>query len=1292
MGRPERPLDPEAGPVQRFAHDLRELRKTAGTPAYRIMSESAGFSATTLSEAARGERLPSLAVVQGYVRACGADPAGWERRWKEAESAAATRADTEDAVPPYRGLARFEGDDHALFFGRDRLAEELLELVRGHRFAVLFGASGSGKSSLLRAGLLPRLREETARQDCPAALRVFTPGARPAATHRHLLAPRRGEPESWVVVDQFEEVFTLCRSRAERTRFLDLLLAAREPDSRLRVLIAVRADFYARCAEHRGLATVLSGASLLVGPMTADELRETVVRPAQAAGLLVERELTARIVEEVLGEPGALPMLSHALLETWRRRKGRLLTVAAYETVGGVRGAIAASAEEAYGRLDAAQARAARQLLLRMVEPGRVTVDTRRPLTRAELDEWADPAVRAVVEHLAEARLLTVDEDGVQLAHEALITSWPRLRGWIEEDRDRLRRRRQVAEAARVWLEHDRDPGALWRGARLDAAQELLTGDAGLTAQEQAFLREALEVREAERRAAAHATRRARVLTVALSGVLAVASVVGLVAWQQHTDNQRQRTDTAARRVAAVADAMRTTDPRTAQLLGVAAWRISPLPESRRALLGALAQPELDTFTDPAVGEGHRRFLVDSGRTLLSTDGRTWHSWDVAAHRDTGSGRLPRGRVVAVGPDARVLALAGGAGIRLWDRADGHWRGAAHPGASGVTVTGRGGYVLRGAGDGRVGVISAVDGTTLFETRSDGTAGVTASADGRLVAVCPSGRAPRVWDTARRRPVPGPWERAGGDCRTLVLGDDRLALLSSKGVRIWETSTGDELAEVDHPGARYAAFSRAEDGAFLATADGEEIRVWRLSAPGSPAFRHPLNNQQLYGGLAWDPYRPVLRYLEGSTVHSLDLAGAVTSAWRERPVDGLLLSPDGRMLATAQRFGTTYRFQLRDTRDELPPIPLPPPPLPVARDPERPVPAHRTLPVMAFSPDGTSFAYGVSAPGRQTSPQHLTVWDMERLRVRSTLDPATSGSGAAVVGMALGPDGRTLYTTRRLGSGAFVNEAWDTERRRRTAVLTGLASGHLAVHPDGRLLVGDNRLVRPPATATTERDLVQGDRIGALAFGPDGSRLAAGDRTGRVALWDGALGHRTGVLRNIFPAPIGATPEAVSALAVSPDGQTLAVAGTAGTLQLWDTATQQPLGSPLPTSGEELRTLAFSPDSGTLYAGSAHVPLQRYTIDPSWAVLRVCARAGAGTDEARPAGAGLDEARWRTYVPDAPYRRICDRSDPVPEPDADPTASSGGLAVSAVTRSSSVPNRRSKASELVGGSASGRRT
>ncbi|MFI1484091.1 hypothetical protein [Streptomyces sp. NPDC020747] len=1250
VGRPERPVDREAGPVQRLAHELRELRGAAGGPSYRTMAEAAEFSAATLSKAAAGERLPSLAVLQAYVRACGGDPGEWEARWKEAEAEAAGAARTdEDAQPPYRGLARFEPGDRELFFGRDRLIAELSELVCGNRFAVVFGASGSGKSSLLRAGLIPRLREEAASLGSPAVLRVFTPGARPAETYGHLLAPAEGEPESWVVVDQFEEVFTLCRDRAERTRFIDLLLTARDPGSRLNVLIAVRADFYARCAEHRELAQALCGAGMLVGPMSADELRDVVVKPAQAAGLIVERELTARIVEEVLDEPGGLPMLSHALLETWRRRRSRMLSLAAYEAAGGVRGAIAATAEEAHRQLSEAQALAARQVLLRMIEPGQGTPDTRRPLTRAELDEWPDPSVPVVLEGLTRARLLTVDDDGVHLAHEALITCWPRLRGWIEEDRERLRHHRRLTEAARVWLEHDRDPGALYRGARLLRAEELFPehdGDLALTASERGFLAAAFETREAERRAAARTARRARTLVSTLGAVLAVALVAGLVAWQQHDDNQRRSTDDAARRVAEVADALRTTDPRTAQLLGVAAWRVSELPETRRALLGALAQPETDSFTDRAPGNSPVRFLTDSGRTLLSVDGRTWRTWDVAAHRRIASGRLPAGRVAAASPDGRLIAIYGKDTrsdgdeglIRLWDTVSGRWTDAAPKAAVAAVDFGADArtYLESDTDDDRVRLRSVKDGRLLFETAAPSPADVAPSPDGRLAAVCPTGHAPQVWDIARHRTLSGAWEKAGALCHdddrsTVVFsGGSRFAAVSDSGVHVWDTASGRQVAEFDATGVASAAFSK--DGAFLATADGGEIKVWRLADTGAPVFRHALNNQVLYRGLTWDPDRPLLRYLEGGTVHTLDLGPAVTSAWTGRPLDKVLLSPDGRTLATAERTGGMYRVQLRETGDGRVTRTLPAPPLPDSGDPADAVEPSDTLPLMAFSPDGTTLAYGISAPGRDTTTQPVRIWDLDRGREHTALDLATPSSPGAVITLALGPDGHTLYAVRAPVLGRLSDETWDTGRHRRTGVFSATDGNHLAVRPDGRLLVGDNRTVRLPSGMLDAPDLVQGEGIGALAFALDGSRLAAGDETGRVTLWDAAVRHRAGVLRNVFPAPLGDYPEAVSALALSPDGRTLAVGGDAGTLQLWDTATRQPLGGPLTTPGGSIDSLAFSADSSTLHAAGVHVPFQSYAVDPTRAVSRICARTR---------GADLTRAQWHTYIPDAAYRRVC---------------------------------------------------
>jgi WD40 repeat protein len=192
-------------------------------------------------------------------------------------------------------------------------------------------------------------------------------------------------------------------------------------------------------------------------------------------------------------------------------------------------------------------------------------------------------------------------------------------------------------------------------------------------------------------------------------------------------------------------------------------------------------------------------------------------------------------------------------------------------------------------------------------------------------------------------------------------------------------------------------------------------------------------------------------------------------------------------------------------------------------------------------------------------------------------------------------------------------------------VLAGLASTHLTLRADGRLLVGDNHAARLPAGPSTTVHLVDGEQIAALAFAADGSRLAASDLTGGVALWDGDLRHRAGVLPNAFPSSPADSPETVSTLALSPDGRTLAVGGDQGTLQLWDTQTRQPLGAPLRTPGDAIGSLAFAADNRTLYAAGAHVALQRYAIDPAQAVRQVCARAGVG----------LTRAQWKTYAPEA---------------------------------------------------------
>ena len=503
--------------------------------------------------------------------------------------------------------------------------------------------------------------------------------------------------------------------------------------------------------------------------------------------------------------------------------------------------------------------------------------------------------------------------------------------------------------------------------------------------------------------------------------------------------------------------------------------------------------------------------------------------------------------------------------------------------------------------------------------------------------------------------VRGAWERARGVCgadSALEFGaDGRFAVIAEGRAQVWDVRTGGRSAEIRDPGVLYASFSR--DGEFLATfGSAGEIRVWRLSAPVTPVLRHPLNNQNLHGRLAWDPGSPALRYLEGSTAHTLDLTATVTAVWRDRPMDGVLLSPDGRVFATAERTGTGFAFELRTTDDGrlVRTLPSPPPPQPVpaaashghhaphaphGKAPAPPLAPGDVVPQMAFSPDGSRFVYGVTAPGKRAAPQRFTVWDLTRDREQTALDLATTESATAVTALALTPDGRTLFTARTPAAGELSSEHWDVADRRRTNVVTGpgLAGTRFQLAPNTEIIVGDNRVARRSTRQSAALDLVQGDHISALAFSPDGSRVAAGDRTGRVALWDGDLRRRAGVLRNVFPAPLGDTPEAVSALALSPDGHTLAVGGDAGTIQLWDTTTQQPLGGPLPTPGEPIDSLAFSPDNTTLYAGGGHVPLHRHTVDPTPVIGHVCARAG---------NENLTRSEWDTYVPDAPYRRVCD--------------------------------------------------
>ncbi|WP_140158072.1 helix-turn-helix domain-containing protein [Micromonospora sp. NBS 11-29] len=484
-----------------FAGALTAQREQAGLTVRQVAAlVGVRGSVSTIGDWFSGRGLPSLSsqpLLLRVLEVCEVKPdavEAWLAAWRRVRRRLVAPDSTEE---PYRGLASFEAVDARWFFGRDRLTARLsreVEALRadGGGVLLLVGASGSGKSSLLRAGLVASLQPpptDEAPPDCgvpPAespfawAVEVMTPGADPLtelAQRASTVAAASGP--ALLVVDQAEELFTLTAEHVDAfVRGLERLCAA---PGRVVVVVALRADFYAQALRHPLLLRAAQSRQLTVGPMTRDELHSVIVGPAQRAGVEVEPGLVEVLLADVAGlggddaaETAALPLLSHALAATWRHDEGRRMTHAAYRNVGGVRGAVAATASAVYDTLDPSRQQVARRLLTALVHLGEDTVDTRRVVpTAALLAEFgADAdAAEAVLELFVQHRLVTAEADTVQLSHEALLSAWPRLRCWLRADRAGLLIRQQLTTAAAIWQTDGHDPNALYRGTRLAAAQ-----------------------------------------------------------------------------------------------------------------------------------------------------------------------------------------------------------------------------------------------------------------------------------------------------------------------------------------------------------------------------------------------------------------------------------------------------------------------------------------------------------------------------------------------------------------------------------------------------------------------------------------------------------------------------------------------------------------------------------------------------------------------------------------------------------------------------------------------------
>ena len=1156
---------------------------------------------------------------------------------------------------PYKGLRAFDEADARDFHGREAVVDRLVALVHERRFVVVVGPSGSGKSSLVRAGLVPRLRAER------RLVAMAVPGARPveeiaealvqvaveqpvglteclldagslAGAIARLLPDDAGELV--LVLDQFEELWTLA-DPAVRDRLLDALVAASAAaDSRLRIVATVRADFYDRPLSHPSIGALVEGGSFSLAPLGPAEMERAMSAPAARLGVRLEPALAAELVADVSAQPAGLPLLQYALTELFDHRDGGTMTMAAYEAIGGLAGALTSRAEAIHEGLGDTDRAAVRRLFARLVAPGEGTEDTRRRARRSELA--GVPAT--VIDAYGAARLLTFDVDPfdreptVEVAHEALIRHWPRLRAWLDEDRDGLRVQRHLTDTAAGWDGRGRDAAELYRGARLAAANEWAERhDDELAPTERAF------VHESRRRA--RRSRRLAEAAVGALGVLVIAALVaaGLAVVQRRRADRnavdaaanaaqaRQKADEAAssaqdaktaqessdlRRLAFQAQTVAPQQPQLGLLLAVEAQRRAPGVDSDGALLATLDNLRLvnryvslgERATAPGdVSGDHRLMAVQDGVEVILLDGTTLAPTGVRVP-------LAENGTVRLSPDGRELATGTAGGlVRRWDTATGKETAppiTVAPGRDvgfGVALA----YLRRGR-------LVAADGVTLrvyepgaaapdqrIQIPATSLGGLRNSDSGRYLAVTADFALTTtsrgyIYDDvdASLRVLP---EGAGADGIDEV---HRRLIGSTSQVATYALADLDTLQVIatHHSGSTESAYhwTMLPDGSWV----GQTIA--RVGFIRFDADLKPL--PMLVGAALAQPQVSA----DGRIVTSIGNGIGVIDTTGLGPLATTLpfsgqaaVSGDGTKLAIASDDGVRV---------------LDPGSGAVVAGPFSYAPGQAPFAQPALSTDGRLVAYLTSAPSR------LRVVDVATGAVLVDREVATY----PVAVPAFAPDddrialptfagvdvldGRTgqVLSTLRAPSGLPFLVRWD---------------------PSGRLLAssrgsGEPSVVSDAGSGATLYTVPDPSR---LEWSPDGARLAVTHLSGDLALLDADSGR---VLRS-YPGLV-----VLGSVAFTPDANRLLKASIDFTLQVIDLASGTVVGRSIALSrgAGNVPLPAFSPDRKTVYIGNTGTPVVAYDMDPASWPTKACVAAGRN----------LTRDEWRQYLGGlGDYRATC---------------------------------------------------
>ena len=960
---------------------------------------------------------------------------------------------------PYRGLLPYEQAHETVFYGRGRLIATLAGTLAQASLVMVTGASGAGKTSLLQAGLVPALARGLQVPGSSSWPRIaMTPGTRPLtelsdrlaqlddrdpAVIRKGLADAPGDAHLLIseivqagraarlvlVVDQFEEIFAATGEDGarERAAFIDAVCAAATRPAGPRgeppalVVIAVRGDYWDRCAAYPGLVRAMQHDQVVVGPMTDAELRQVITGPAEASGLTVEPDLVETILADLRsaaggdrGGPGVLPLLSQALMLTWERRDGAQLTRRGYEDAGnqaGIARAIEVTAETAYRGLTEDQQAIAREAFRRMTAMGPDRRPVRRAATSRELhsgrpkSEW--PEVDAVLEAFARGRLLVLDTDRAEIAHDVLLQAWPRLRGWLEEDETSMILYGQLAEDTTRWRSSGGDRALLYRGVQLTAtlqAARVWDADPGrypaLSTSEADFLR-----------ASGRALARGRWRRRALAGLLAVLVIAalagaGIAVKNARTSAAQQSTTNASQRLAAQSTALDAADPVTAALLAGAAWRLAPTAQARYSLLQSLAQPVRGVLTASSGVVTALAYSPDGTTLAAGYSGGAIRLWNLASHRPisaTSWGATPLALTFTGG--GKELEVADAAAVGTWNLTD-QTRIAARPFASpaqgnAVAFSPDGQTVATGGADGNVRLWDTATEQEIGPPMSSDAkpvAAVAFSPDGTLVAAGSADGNVQLWDTATEQEAGTALVAGAAEVDALAFSPDG-KLLATGGqdgaVRLWDVATGSQVGTTMATGDAVSALTFGTGGTTLASAESDgATELWNVTTQTQTGAALTVQGSAGVSALAFSPAADALATGNGngsiqlwnpagfhqpSAPLALGSVGVAAAAAGHTPA---AFSAGGGLLATSNGHGTVRVWNVTARR----PVGLP-------------MGSYHIVTGLALSPDGKTLA--VAGSGVQ-------LWQTATgQRIGTTLPPAGNGRYRAV---AFSPDGTMLAT------------------------------------------------------------------------------------------------------------------------------------------------------------------------------------------------------------------------------------------------------------------------------------------